>query len=116
MLIEVDPAQTSTLDSRTGNFGMRARVISADKFMPLPWIRKKVEEAKGRSEKGTALAEDLLWISIDNRLKSLSKSDLAKNVNALTPPKAACNIGLRALPLLAGLMGSISFWLTETIS
>jgi IS605 OrfB family transposase len=118
MLIEVDPAETSTIDSRTGDFGMRAREISAAKFMSQSWIRKKVEEARGRSEKGTALAEDRLWISIDDRLKNLSKSDLAKTVNVFIPSKggalflsgdekspriihadinAACNIGLRAL-------------------
>ncbi|MDR2459299.1 MAG: type V CRISPR-associated protein Cas12b [Deltaproteobacteria bacterium] len=131
MLIEVDPAETAAVDSRTGAFGMRAREISAAKFMSQPGIRKKVEEARVRSEKGTALAEDWLWISIDDRLKSLSKSDLAKTANVFIPSKggalflsgdekssriihadinAACNIGLRALTTPSWVGGGSQIW------
>jgi hypothetical protein len=118
MLVEVDPAETSVIDSRTNNFGIRLMGITAAKFMSERWIRGKVAGAARPAENDEAEAENRLWRAADESLRDLSVDELAKAANLFVPSKggklflsadekttgiihadinAACNIGLRGL-------------------
>jgi hypothetical protein len=86
-LVQVWPAETSRIDSRTGSFGIRVQELTALKFMTQDWIRKCVQEARERRENGSPSPGDDLWISTYDNLRGLSRSQLSKAKNVFIPSK-----------------------------
>jgi IS605 OrfB family transposase len=84
-LVQVRPAETSRIDSRTGSFGVRVEELTAQKFMTQDGISKCVQEARERREKGSPRPGDNLWISTYDRLRGLSRSQLSQAKNVFIP-------------------------------
>ncbi|MDR2354052.1 MAG: hypothetical protein LBF22_13045, partial [Deltaproteobacteria bacterium] len=61
-LIFVNESETSLIDSRTGNFGLRAKMMSARTYLSTQWILNKIVTAKELAAKGIPYPDSPLLI------------------------------------------------------
>jgi IS605 OrfB family transposase len=86
-LFNVQPSETSIIDSRTRSFGVRANCVSARKFMSDPFIMEQVDDALEQIKNGNNSPQYVHLKRIFDKLSPLPPDLLSKENDVYIPHK-----------------------------
>jgi hypothetical protein len=87
LFLQVDPAETSVIDSITGSIGLRGREVTGKQCMNDEFIKAQFKDAQEHIENGDNSEEYLYLKKLHDELSKLSKESLRKKKNIYIPQK-----------------------------